>query len=196
MRETPDGFRFAVKASRYLTHVKRLKTVPDGVARLCERIEPIAQAGRLAALLWQLPANFHRDLERLEAALEALPEGRHAFEFRHSSWFVDDVDRLLAAHDVALVRGHDARRALPVRPSPASWSYVRLHYGRRGRDGNYGPKELDEWAREIDARARRGSDVLVYCNNDWRGFAHRNAHGLMQRLGIEPYRECDRPGFG
>ena len=187
VQQTPEGFCFTIKASRYLTHVKRLTTVPDGVARLYERIEPLVEARRLAAVLWQLPANFHRDLARLEGALDALPRGRHAFEFRHPSWFSDDVVRLLEARDVALVRGDDARRALPVVASPASWSFVRLHYGRRGRNGNYGPKELDAWATTIDARARRGDDVFVYLNNDWCGYAPRNARGLMKRLGIEAY---------
>jgi uncharacterized protein YecE (DUF72 family) len=193
VRATPPGFCFTVKASRYLTHIKRLQTVPDGVARLCERLEPMAQAGRLAAMLWQLPANFHRDVERLRVALDALPAGRHAFEFRHASWFTDDVDALLREHDVALVRADDARRPLPARPSPASWSFVRLHYGHRGRGGNYGPKELDAWAAAIDARARGGDDVFVYCNNDWCGFAPRNALGLMRRLGIEPYGGLNEP---
>jgi len=187
VEQTPAGFCFAIKASRYLTHVKRLREVPDGVERLYERIEPLVEARRLAAVLWQLPASFRCDVERLERAVDALPAGRHAFEFRHPSWFCEDVLLLLEAHDVALVRGDDARRTLPAPPSPASWSYVRLHYGRRGRDGNYGPKELDAWAETIAARARGGDDVLVYCNNDWCGYAPRNARGLMTRLGIEPY---------
>lgn len=188
VQQTPDGFAFTVKASRYLTHVKRLQTVPDGVARLYERIEPLLDAGRLACVLWQLPANFHRDDARLAAALDALPDGRHAFEFRHPSWFADDVLGLLAERDVALVRGDDARRELPVRASPASWAFVRLHYGHRGRDGNYGPRELDAWASAIAARARRGDDVYVYANNDWNGFAPRNATGLLERLELTPYR--------
>lgn len=112
VQQTPDGFVFTVKASRYLTHVKRLQTVPDGIARLYERLEPLLDAGRLACVLWQLPANFQRDEERLATALDALPEGRHAFEFRHASWFADDILALLAEHDVALVRGDDARREL------------------------------------------------------------------------------------
>ena len=82
---------FAVKASRYLTHIKRLTTVGRGVERFHERIEPLIDAGKLGPVLWQLPANFHCDLARLEAALDQLPAGRHCFEFRHPSWFNDDV---------------------------------------------------------------------------------------------------------
>jgi len=177
--QTPEGFGFAVKASRYLTHIRRLRDVADGVARLGERIEPMVAAGRLIATLWQLPANFRRDDERLAAALGELPPGRHAFEPRHPSWFCDDVAALLRERDVAFVVADDARRPLPDPPVTASWSYVRLHYGHRGRRGNYGPSELDAWAERI--RALPG-DVLVYFNNDWEAFAPRNAEGLRRRL--------------
>jgi uncharacterized protein YecE (DUF72 family) len=78
----PDEFLFAVKASRYLTHVRRLRDIADGVKRLGERIEPLRSAGKLGPILWQLPPNFTRDDARLESALEALTRDRHAFEFR------------------------------------------------------------------------------------------------------------------
>jgi uncharacterized protein YecE (DUF72 family) len=177
--QTPDGFGFAVKASRYLTHIRRLRDVADGMARLGERIEPLTDAGRLIATLWQLPANFRRDDERLAQALAEMPPGRHAFEPRHPSWFAPDVAALLSERDVAFVVADDKRRPLPDEPVTASWSYVRLHYGHRGRRGNYSATELDAWARRI--RALDG-DVLVYCNNDWEAFAPRNAEGLLRRV--------------
>jgi uncharacterized protein YecE (DUF72 family) len=176
---TPDGFGFAVKVSRYLTHIRRLRDVADGMARLGERIEPLVEADRLLATLWQLPANFHRDDERLAAALDEMPPGRHAFEPRHPSWFAEDVAEVLRERDVAFVVADDARADLPEAPVTASWHYVRLHYGHRGRRGNYGPSELDAWARRI--RALRG-DVLAYFNNDWEAFAPRNAEGVLSRL--------------
>ncbi|TML59524.1 MAG: DUF72 domain-containing protein, partial [Actinobacteria bacterium] len=89
VEETPPDFVFAVKASRYLTHVKRLTDLDGGIQRYYERLEPLARSPKLGPVLWQLPANFRRDDERLRAALAALPGGRHCFEFRHSSWFVD-----------------------------------------------------------------------------------------------------------
>ena len=93
---TPDGFVFAVKVSRYLTHIKRLARVRDGAGRLLDRIEPLIAAGKLGPLLWQLPESFQRDDARLAAALEDLPAGfRHCFEFRHASWFVPQVMALL-----------------------------------------------------------------------------------------------------
>jgi uncharacterized protein YecE (DUF72 family) len=179
VEQTPDGFGFAVKASRYLTHIRRLRDVADGVARLNERIEPLLDAGRLIAMLWQVPANFHRDDDRLAAALKEMGPGRHAFEARDPTWYCDDVAALLREHDVAFVIADDKRRPLPETPRTASWSYVRLHYGHRGRRGNYGPSELDEWARRIDEL--RG-DVLAYFNNDWEAFAPRNAEALRDRL--------------
>jgi uncharacterized protein YecE (DUF72 family) len=179
VQQTPDGFGFAVKASRYLTHIRRLRDVSDGVARLRERIEPLVDAGRLIATLWQLPANFHRDDDRLAAALAEMGPGRHAFEPRDPSWHCDEVAELLRAHDVAFVVADDKRRPLPEAPRTASWSYIRFHYGHRGRRGNYGPKELDEWARRV--RALSG-DVLAYFNNDWEAFAPYNALDLRKRV--------------
>jgi uncharacterized protein YecE (DUF72 family) len=164
VKQTPDGFSFAVKASRYLTHIRRLRDMADGVARFRERIEPLEEANRLIATLWQLPANFHRDDDRLAAALGRMGPGRHAFEARDPSWYCDEVAALLREHDVAFVVADDKRRPLPDTPQTASWSYVRFHYGHRGRRGNYSPTELDEWARRI---GRLQGDVLAYFNNDW-----------------------------
>jgi uncharacterized protein YecE (DUF72 family) len=79
VEQTPHDFTFAVKGSRYLTHVKRLSDIREALARFYERIEPLIEAKRLGPVLWQLPETFHRDEERLEAALVALPPGRHAF---------------------------------------------------------------------------------------------------------------------
>jgi uncharacterized protein YecE (DUF72 family) len=177
--QTPPGFGFAVKGSRYLTHIRRLRDMREGIARFLERIEPLVEADRLLATLWQLPANFHRDDERLAAALDLFPPGRHAFEPRHESWYCDEVAALLRERDVAFVVADDKRRPLPPAPVTASWSYVRLHFGHRGRRGNYSETELDDWARRIAALPQ---DVLVYFNNDWEAFAPRNAEGLLRRL--------------
>jgi uncharacterized protein YecE (DUF72 family) len=173
---TPPGFSFAVKTSRYLTHVKRLRDVGPGFERLATRIEPLHEAGKLGPLLWQLPQTFHRDDARLAEALEGLPPGRHAFEFRHESWFDEDVYRMLRRHRAALVVADRA----PKRPTPwvetTTWSYVRLHRGH-ARDGSYGRDAL----RRLADRIRRASgDVYVYFNNDWQGFAFANARTLRE----------------
>ena len=175
---TPPAFCFAVKGSRYLTHVKRLREASPNVALLEERIAPLRASGKLGVVLWQLPPTFHRDDDRLEAALAALPAGRHAFEFRHESWFAEDVYALLRTRGAALVVADRA----PAEPSPwvetTDWAYVRFH-GGRGRNGNYSARELRAWAAEI---AKRVGDAYVYFNNDWHGYAVHNARVLRQEL--------------
>jgi uncharacterized protein YecE (DUF72 family) len=182
VEQSPPGFVFAVKASRYLTHVKRLTDMEQGVQRLLERLEPMVASPKMGPMLWQLPGNFKRDDGRLAHALDRLPAGRHAFEFRHPSWFCDAVYEALRAHGVALAIGDHPERPWQSHELTADFTFVRLHYGRRGRRGNYGPSELDEWARALRRLARRG-EVFAYFNNDWEGFAVRNARGMRERLG-------------
>jgi uncharacterized protein YecE (DUF72 family) len=181
VEQTPKSFLFTVKASRYLTHIKRLTDMESGVARFYERIEPLVQSGKLGPVLWQLPANFRRNDERLASALEHLPQGRHCFEFRHESWFEDDVYALLRQRGVALVIGDNPKRPFQTHELTADWTFIRFHYGHRGRNGNYSERELEEWRRRIAAwRAR--VDVYVYFNNDWEGYAVKNALWLRQHF--------------
>ena len=182
VQQTPPDFVFAVKSSRYLTHMKRLTDMDRGVERLLERLEPLLESPKMGPMLWQLPETFRRDDDRLAFALDRLPPGRHAFEFRHESWFADDVPAALRAHGVALVIGDHPERPWQSHELTADFSFVRFHYGRRGRRGNYSETELDEWARELRRLARR-AEVFAYFNNDWEGFAVRNARGMRERLG-------------
>ncbi len=179
--QTPDGFAFAVKASRYLTHIKRLTDLTTGLERFYAPLEPLRSAGRLGPVLWQLPENFHRDDERLADWLQALPDGLHTIEFRHPSWFADEVMDALRAHAVALTVADHPERPFQSFEATASWRYVRFHYGSRGRGGNYSATELEQWARRI-AQWRRRGDVYAYFNNDWNGFAPANARDLGKRL--------------
>jgi uncharacterized protein YecE (DUF72 family) len=181
--QTPDTFTFAVKASRYLTHIKRLTDLGQGVARFYERIEPLIEAQRLGPVLWQLPGNFKRDDARLEGWLEALPAGMHTIEFRHESWFCPAVMRALRGHGVALTIGDHPERPFQTHEATADWRFVRFHYGHRGRAGNYSATEIDEWTRRI-AQWRRRQSVWAYFNNDWRGFAPANARALARGLGV------------
>jgi uncharacterized protein YecE (DUF72 family) len=182
VEQTPDDFVFAVKSSRYLTHMKRLTDMDRGVGRLLERLDPLLRTPKMGPMLWQLPENFHRDDERLAYALDRLPPGRHAFEFRHESWFADEVLRALRSHGVALCIGDHPERPWQTHDVTADFSFVRLHYGHRGRRGNYSDSELDEWEREL-RRLARSAEVFAYFNNDWEGFAVRNARGMRARLG-------------
>jgi uncharacterized protein YecE (DUF72 family) len=180
-QQTPPGFLFAVKASRYLTHVRRLRAIEEGIGRFYEPIEPLVEACRLGPVLWQLPENFRRDDERLQGWLDVLPPGMHTIEFRHDSWFSADVMDALRAHGVALTIGDHPKRPFQSYEATTSWRFVRFHYGHRGRAGNYSKSELAEWARRI-AQWRRETDVYAYFNNDWQGFAPANARELRRRL--------------
>jgi uncharacterized protein YecE (DUF72 family) len=176
---TPGDFMFAVKASRYLTHVKRLRDLEEGVERLYDPLRPLLQSGKLGPLLWQLPSTFHRDDDRLADALDVLPPGRHAFEFRDASWYVPEVYELLARYDAALVTADHLSRSFPTAAETASWNYVRLHFGHRGRNGNYSRSEIQDWGSRIGAWKR---ETWVYFNNDWEAFAPSNARELRRLL--------------
>jgi uncharacterized protein YecE (DUF72 family) len=184
VEQTPPDFVFALKASRYLTHIKRLADLDQGIARYYERIEPLVKTPRkLGPIVWQLPPNFQRDEERLEAALAALPEGRHCFEFRHKSWFTGDVYALLRAYGAALVIGDRKGLDFQTHEMTTDWALVRFHHGHRGRRGNYSESELEEWARRFEDWAR-DVEIYAYFNNDWEVFAPRNARWLRKRLNL------------
>ena len=183
IEQTPEDFIFTLKASRYLTHVKRLTDLGQGVERFYESIKPLVGSAKLGPILWQLPENFHRDDDRLANALEGLRPGRHCFEFRHESWFTPEVYALLREHGVALVIGDSPKRPFQTHETTADWTFVRFHHGARGRRGNYSEAELEDWAKRI-ASWRRRVEIFAYFNNDWEGFAVRNGLWLRRRLGV------------
>ena len=185
VEQTPEGFRFAVKASRYLTHVRRLVDVEDGIGRFFEPLMPLVESEKLGPVLWQLPPNFQRDDARLSGLLNALadhPPARHCVEFRHPSWFAEDVYEQLRWHDVALVIGDRKGLEFQAHRIIGDWTFVRFHYGHRGRRGNYSPGEIGEWADRLRGWSS-GAQVWAYFNNDWEGFAPRNAVTLQRLLG-------------
>jgi uncharacterized protein YecE (DUF72 family) len=164
VEQTPEGFGFSVKASRYITHVKRLKSPEKYVERFLAAIGPLREADRIEAVLWQLPPSFKRDDERLAAALDAIAErapGRHVVELRNASWFTPDVYSMLRERGVALAIVDDPALPFVERSLKTPWAYVRLHRGSRG---SYSAKELATWRRRIAAWRSR-ADVLVYFNN-------------------------------
>src|SRR5581483_5975415 len=152
VEQTPPGFVFAVKASRYLTHVKRLRGIEAGAGRFFEAIAPLAESPKMGPVLWQLPESFHRDDARL----------------------AEEVAALLRRHGAVLVIRDDPARPFQAHELTAGWTYLRFHRGNRGRRGNYSRAELDTWARRIAAWPAR-HEVFAYFNNDWEAFAPRNA---------------------
>jgi uncharacterized protein YecE (DUF72 family) len=179
-RRAPDGFRYAVKASRYLTHLKRLRDPREPLNRLWTRAEHLED--HLGPMLYQLPPAWRRDLERLEAFLAALPPRRlHAVEFRDPSWHHPDTYRLLEAHRVALCL-HDMPEARAPREPIGSFVYVRFH----GREGTYGgaypPQTIGAWARRLRDWSADGLAAWVYFNNDVGGHAPRDALRLRDAV--------------
>jgi uncharacterized protein YecE (DUF72 family) len=183
--ESPPGFCFAVKMSRYVTHVKRLVDVPKHTAIFYERIEPFLRSPKLGPILWQFAPNFQRtneNAQRLRDTLAHLRPGRHCFEFRHESWFLDETYEELRAAKVALVIGDDPRRPFQTREVTSDFTFVRFHGGAELGNGDYSEAELQSWAQWIEKQAR-AVDVFAYFNNDWQGFAIKNGLLLKERLG-------------
>lgn len=178
--QTPDGFVFAVKGSRYLTHMKKLKDPEEPLTRLMERARGLEE--KLGPILFQFPRTWHADIPRLEGFMQALrsyPEQRCALEFRHKTWLVPEVYRLLEGAGAAL--------CLPVGPNvpldiqlTASWTYIRMHSGQWGI--GYSDEELATWANHIRSFLRRNVETYVYFNNDPEGHAIRDADRLRALL--------------
>jgi uncharacterized protein YecE (DUF72 family) len=178
LTQVPEEFVFAPKISRYITHIKRLGSM-DAVDRFYEHIDPLARSPKLGPVLWQLPENFHRDDERLQYALGNLPSGRHAFEFRHPSWFNETTYEMLRARDVALVIGDDPVRPFQTYEFTTDFTFIRFHGGKRGRYGNYSDSEIREWAKRVRAWGEE-REVFAYFNNDWNAYAIGNARLLTK----------------
>lgn len=170
---TPDDFVVAVKASRYLTHVKRLREPAEPVARFVDRARHLGP--KLGPVLVQLPPNLRLDLDGLSQVLSRFPPGwRVAVELRHESWFVEETFDLLARFDAAFCLADSPKRRTPVERT-AGWGYVRFHEGRATPRPCYGHRALDTWAAVLARLYQPGEDVYAFFNNDPRGCAVRDA---------------------
>ena len=128
-----------------------------GAQKLWERLEPLVDSPKMGPVLWQLPPNFKRDDDRLAHALDQLPPGHHAFEFRHPSWFEDDdVLAVLREHRVALVIGDRPERPWQPHELTSDFTLIRFHCGHRGRRGNYSDDRARRVGRPDRAPARQG----------------------------------------
>jgi len=187
----PDGFLFAVKASRYLTHVRRLKEPRASVDLLVERARELGP--HLGPILIQLPPDLELDLPALEETLDAFPAGiRLAVEPRHASWFMEDVRRALTERNVALCV---ADRRGPITPlwQTADWTYLRFHAGRAAPRSCYSPGELDTWADRLASGRDRTVAGFVYFNNDGNGCALRDASVFARALDARGVELVTRP---
>ncbi|QJA05848.1 DUF72 domain-containing protein [Thermosulfurimonas marina] len=180
--ETPDDFLFAVKAHRYLTHVKRLRGVEEALERFYETLAPLRP--KLGPILFQLPPSLSYQPEVLEAFLAALPRDLPvALEIRHASFHQEDFLKRLRRHGVALCLSDTAGRYPSLLLAlTADWTYIRLHGSRRLYRSCYTPEELKAWAERI--RAFPVQRVYVYFDNDALGWAPENALRLKALLGL------------
>ena len=179
--QTPAGFLFAVKGSRYLTHMKRLKDPEEPLQRLLDRATSLGD--KLGPILFQFPHRWPIDRGRLAAFLDALRPHmprRYAFEFRHESWLTPDVYRLLERAEAALCLPVSPAVPLDIRAT-APWTYIRMHGGRSS--VGFGDDELAAWANHIRGFRDRGVDTYVYFNNDPEGHAIWDARRLRDLLG-------------
>ena len=168
----------AVKASRYLTHVRRLQEPEEPVQLLVQRARRLED--KLGPVLLQLPPTLEADVERLRRTLDAFPaDVRVAVEFRHSSWYTDEVEALLGEHDAALCLA-DRRRPLTPFWRTTDWGYVRFHAGRARPPGCYGRDALAAWADRLAGLWPSTADVFVYFNNDHFACALRDAQVLAE----------------
>jgi uncharacterized protein YecE (DUF72 family) len=180
--QTPKDFVFAWKASKFITHWKRLTSKSENsIALMQTRLEALGP--KAAAVLFQLPARFTKNCRRLDDFLKMLPSGyRYAFEFRNRSWYDDEVFDVLRAHDVSLCLS-DHRDA----PSPwevtATHVYVRGHGPGGAYQGSYSAKTLQRWADRVTAWQRQRRSVLVYFDNDQKAAAPKDARRLIDLLG-------------
>jgi uncharacterized protein YecE (DUF72 family) len=177
----PPRFLFAVKGSRYLTHMRRLLDAGEGLRRF---FDPVSRFGeKLGPVLWQLPPQMKPDAARLDRFLARLPAGRHAFEFRDPAWYTDEICAVLDRHGAAFCE-HDNVKVPPPRHT-GGFRYLRFH-GTTGRySGRYRADGLRPYAQELLAWSRRGRDAYVYFNNDLGGHAVLDALDLLELLGEE-----------
>lgn len=175
-RRSPEDFMFAVKANRYITHMKNLLEPEEPIGNLMDRISRLGD--KLGPILFQLPPGWHVNADRLATFVEVLPGSqRYAFEFRHPSWYTPEVYEILNQHRHAFCI-HDHADAPSPREATADFIYLRFH----GTDGHYGgkypPDALTIWADRIHAWQDEGRDVYAFFNNDTEGYAAENAQDL------------------
>ncbi|RLA90112.1 MAG: DUF72 domain-containing protein [Deltaproteobacteria bacterium] len=178
--KVPEGFIFAVKASRYITHMKKLKDAARTLAPLLERVNILGN--KLGPILFQLPPRWHCNLERLHDFLAVLPsDRRYAIEFRDPSWLTEKTYEALAAHQVAFCIYDFAGRQTP-KAVTADLIYLRLHGPAGPYQGCYDTPFLAGWAGAFAAWAAQGKEIFCYFDNDEAGYAVQNAWRLQQMI--------------
>ena len=177
----PKDFICSVKASRYITHMKKLKDPEQSLSNFMDRIERLGD--KLGPILFQLPPRWRVNLERLESFLKVLPEGhRYAFEFRDPSWFDEKVSEALKSKGAAFcvydLEGRQSPQLLT-----GDFVYIRLHGPDGAYQGRYDEKTLSDWAESFSDWAGQNKEVYCYFDNDEKGYAVQNALALQEQVG-------------
>lgn len=176
----PDGFTFAVKASRYITHMKKLKEPQKAVSRFLDRVSVLGE--KLGPILFQLPPKWRANPQRLKEFCGSLPaDFRYTFEFRDPSWFNDEIYEILTEAGAAFCIFHLSGLLSPKKVT-ADFTYVRLHGPGPAYQGSYSPGTLSGWAGTFSAWARKHTEVYCYFDNDQSGYAALNALKLNEML--------------
>lgn len=176
-RETvPEKFIFSVKASRYITHMKKLKDPLAAVSNFIKTVKLFKE--KLGPILFQLPPNWHMNPERLDSFIRTLPRlYGYAFEFRDTSWFDPAVYEILEKHNNAFCIYEIGGQSSP-RIATANFVYIRLHGPEGPYQGQYSPDALAEWADSLSAWTKEGKEVFCYFDNDEAGYAPQDAMSL------------------
>jgi uncharacterized protein YecE (DUF72 family) len=183
---TPDDFIVGVKVSRYLTHIKRLKDPEEPVARFMEHAKHLGR--KLGPVLLQLPPTLKKDVAALDRTLGLFPDGlRLTVEFRHESWFDDEVQDVMRHHGAALTWADREERAIAPYWRTADWGYLRFHSGLDFPPPCYEKETMRVWAERLAAVYGAEDDVYVFFNNDPRACALRDAYLFAE--------ECERVGL-
>jgi uncharacterized protein YecE (DUF72 family) len=179
---TPRDFLFAVKGSRFITHMIKLKDARRGLDNFLPRAERLG--AKLGPILWQLPPGWKVNVERLAEFLSLLPrKHRYAFELRNATWMTDEVYDLLRKSNAAFCIYELAGYQTPIELT-ADWTYVRLHGPTHFKyQGSYSDAQLEQWAERIRGWSRKLKAIYVYFDNDDRAYAVQNALALKRMLG-------------
>jgi uncharacterized protein YecE (DUF72 family) len=181
---TPPDFRFTVKGSRFLTHMKKLHNAQDGLKRFLDAVDVLES--KLDVILFQLPPNWELNLDRLAAFLALLPPHRRcAFEFRNATWSTPQTYDLLARHNAAYCIFDLAGYVSPFEVT-ADFSYIRLHGPGGKYQGSYSDTALKEWARKIRDWSKKLAAVYIYFDNDDSGYAPQDALRLKALVQAMP----------
>jgi uncharacterized protein YecE (DUF72 family) len=177
---SPEGFIFSVKVSRFITHIKRLKDCEDEVSKFMSRASFLKE--KLGPILYQLPPGLHRDDEILDDFLSILPQSmRHVIEFRHESWFDEDVFEVLRRYHIGLCAFDMPKLTSPL-IATTDFAYIRFHGSDSLYSSCYSDEEMKDWAEKIAKLSAKLEAVYIYFNNDVSGYALENARTIRNYL--------------